>query len=156
MHQISEYIENPNLALMDAFQMESFRNFMEESDIEIMVVDRGDGTQEHVQALSMRSLNQVLRRIFVQCEESGINLKRWICSKDEFDLCAKFELPIGKKMRQLDEFLKSKKTQISLVGLDVVLFIFSAATLGFFLTLVAVLGLLNNYLIELCNCPFTV
>lgn len=156
MHQISEYIENPNLALMDAFQMDSFRKFMEDNDIEIMVIDREDGSQEHIQALSTRSVNQVVRRILASCEESGIELKRWICSKDEFDLCAKFELPIGEKMRQLDEFLKSKKGQISLVGLDVILFISSAAALGFFLTLVAVLGLLNNYFIELCNCPYTV
>ncbi|MDO9554883.1 hypothetical protein, partial [Rhodonellum sp.] len=144
--------ENPNLALIDAFQLESFREFMEESDIELVVVDRGDGTQAHIQALSLRSVNQVLRRIIKRCEESGVDLKKWICDKDEFDLCRKLDLPIGERMRQLDEFFRYKRAQAAIIVVDVLLAILAPPTFGLFLTLLAVLGWLNNYFLELCDC----
>ena len=51
MASIDDYVRNPQQALIDAAADPGLKHFIEPSDLELVTVDLGDGTQAEVQAL---------------------------------------------------------------------------------------------------------
>jgi len=152
MNTINDYAANPNLALIDAVNNPAFKEFIEDTDIEKIPVDRGDGTQMEVQALSGRTVKRVIEKIIKKARESGADMENWICSPDEFNLCGKLKnTPAGQVMRDLNDFLHSKIVEggaatagtLALVGLP---------GLGWFLGIFSALGFINRVFVEFCRC----
>ena len=112
MPSIDDYETDLKHVLIDAAADPFFREFMERDDLEFIAVDRGDGTQEQVQALSRRSVRRVLEKIIKRARQKGVDIKHWICSVTEFDLCGKLKdtLP-GQLMRALHDFLRDKRIE---------------------------------------------
>jgi hypothetical protein len=156
MAQINDYVDNLQRALIDAAGNPTFRRFIEPDDIESVAVDRGDGTQGQEQALAGRSARKVIEKILAQAQAAGVDMKSWICSPNEFNLCAKLKgTSVGNAMRQLDAFLKNKWAQAGAAagGLVAAFGAFaSAAALGSFLAVLAAVGFVNNAFVDLCDC----
>jgi hypothetical protein len=152
MPTITDYALNPQQALIDAAAEPALRRFIDASDLEILTIDLGDGTQAQVQAIARGSVQKVIKRIISEGRQAGIDIKQWICSPDEFNLCSKLDTPTGERMRQLDTFLKNKWAQggINAAGL---ITIFTLQPLGIVLTILSALGFVNNVFVELCDCP---
>ncbi len=151
MPSITDYENNINQALIDAVAEPSIREFMDESDVEIIAIDIGDGMQAQVEALTGDSVRKIIERIIGKSQKAGVDMKNWICSEDEFNLCSKLGTSVGELMRNLDCFLKQKAAQggLILVGLAT---LFGAAAWGVALTIFGALGFVNNHFIELCGC----
>src|SRR5438270_2135220 len=111
MSSIADYQRNPEKVLIDIATNPAFQQFIDPSDLESVVVDLGDGTQAQVQALRQGSVRKVIDRIVTKGRQAGIDIKHWICSPDEFDLCSKLDNPIGELMRELNDFLNHKWVQ---------------------------------------------
>ena len=155
MATISNYENNLQQALIDAATEPSLQQFIEPSDVETMLVDLGDGTQAEVQALSSAAVRKFIERILAKARQAGIDIKSWICSKAEFDLCQKLsETSVGEVMRQLDEFLRNKWAQggIATTGL---ITLFTLPALGAALAIFSAVGFLNNVFIDLCECAIS-
>ena len=152
MTTINDYVTDPNRALIDAATDPMFSQFMEPDDFELISVDRGDGTQIQVQALSRRSIRRVIEKILRQTRDVGVDIKTWICSPDEFNLCSKLKTPLGELMRDLHKFLESKWTQGGLVIVGFITITATPAVSAFFAIFSAV-GFINSAFVELCNCP---
>jgi len=157
MAAIDDYARDIQRALIDAAQDEVFRNFIDPTDLETVVVDLGDGTQMQAQALKRSSVRQVLQRLIAAAMQAGVDLKHWICSPDEFDLCRKLANSFpGAVMRELHDFLRSKWTQATTVSLGAIVAfaqIAAALTVGKFLAILAAIGFVNKEFLELCGCP---
>ena len=152
MASIDDYIRNPLQALIDAAADPGLRQFIEPSDLELVAVDLGDGRQVEVQALSRRAVRRVIERILAKGREAKVDIKAWICSSAEFDLCSKLDMPLGQLMRELNEFLKNKWAQGGLNALGLAALFINPAV-GISLTIFGVLGFVNNVFVELCDCP---
>ncbi|HEY0879850.1 MAG TPA: hypothetical protein VGE10_15485 [Zeimonas sp.] len=157
MAAIDDYARDIQRALIDAAQDEVFRNFIDPTDIETVVVDLGDGTQMQAQALKRSSVREVLRRLIAAAMQAGVDLKQWICSPDEFNLCRKLANSFpGAVMRELHDFLRSRWTQattVALGGLAAFAQIAAVLTAGKFLAILAAIGFVNKEFVELCDCP---
>lgn len=152
MPSIEDYERNLDQVLIDAVSDPVFRSQMEHGDIELIVVDRGDGTLAQVEALSRGSVGRVLERLMQRCKNKGADLKSWICSKDKFDLCAKLDWPPGKLMRALHAFTSNKWVEDGLVLVDVFT-LPTAPPVGIFFTIFGGLCLVNRRIVVLCGCP---
>ena len=152
MASIDDYARDSQKALIDVAAEPSLRRFIDASDLEWVTVDQGDGTQAQVQALARGAIRKVVNRIVAEGRKAGVDIKSWICSRDEFDLCSKLETPVGDRMRQLDAFLKSKWTQGGLAATGLIT-LFTLPALGVALTIFSALGFVNNVFVELCECP---
>jgi hypothetical protein len=152
MPTIDDYVNNPELALIDAVRDPGIRAFVTPEDVETVTVTQADGTQVQVQALSRKGAKAVVQRIVAKAQAAGIDLQDWICSPTEFNLCAKLNTPLGERMRQLDSFLKNKWTQGGLTAVGLVT-LFTLPAVGTALTLFGTLGFVNNIFVELCECP---
>jgi hypothetical protein len=152
MPSIEDYERNLDQVLIDAASDPVFRSQMEPADIELIVVDRGDGTLAQVQALSRRSVHRVLERLMQRCKNKGADLKGWVCSKDKFDLCSKLDWPPGKLMRALHAFTSKEWVEGGFVLVDV--FTLPAAPpVGAFFTIFGGLCFVNGRIVVLCGCP---
>lgn len=151
MPSIDDYARDPQKALIDAAAEPSLRRFIDPSDLELVTVDRGDGTQAQVQALARGAVRKVVDRIIAEGRKAGIDMKSWICSRDEFDLCSKLNTPVGDRMRKLDAFLKSKWTQGGIAAASLIT-LFTLPAVGAALTIFGALGFVNNVFVELCEC----
>lgn len=125
---------------------------MEPADLELITVDLRDGTQAQVQALARPAIGKVIKRIIAKGQKAGVDIKKWICSPDDFDLCSKLNTPPGELMRELDAFLNNKAAQGGAVVLGLVA-IFVNPVLGASLAIFSALGFVNNVFVELCDCP---
>jgi hypothetical protein len=157
MALIDDYARDPQRALIDIVQDPVFRNFIDPSEIELVAVDLGDGTQTQAQALKRSAVSQVLRRLFDTAKQAQVDLRQWICSPDEFNFCGKLNnsLP-GVMMKELNDFLRNRWTQATTVSLGAFAAfsqLVAAVTLGKFLAVLAAVGFVNNAFVELCNCP---
>ncbi|SFZ79054.1 hypothetical protein [Chitinimonas taiwanensis] len=152
MPSIADYIQEPQKALIDAATEPSLRRFIDSSDLELVTITLGDGTQAQVQALAHGSVRRVVERIISEGRRAGVNIQEWICSPSEFNLCTKLNTPVGQRMRELDAFLNNKWTQgaINAAGL---ITLFTLPAVGVCLTLLSAIGFVNNVFIELCECP---
>lgn len=152
MPSIEEYAADLNRALVDAADDPIFKQFMEPGDLELITVtlDNGHGmqVQTQAQALSRGSIRRVLERILTGARNAGADMKDWICSPSEFNLCAKLDTPLGKLMRQLHDFLDSKWTE----GGEIIADIFASALVGHFLLVFTAVGFINGAFVELCDC----
>ena len=152
MHSLDYYTEHPDQVLIDAAADPVFRSVMDPTDVQLVTLDRGDGTQVQVEALSRGSIRKVFERVLRRCREKGVELKRWICSSEDFNLCAKLNTPVGALMRQLHEFLERKWAERG-VALAHIFTIGAALPVEAFLGIVTALFLVNKELVELCDCP---
>ena len=152
MPPIEDYASNPQRVLIDAAADPSFKPYIEPGDLESITVDTGDGRQAQVQALRRGSVRRVIERILAKGRETGTDIKKWICSPEEFDLCSKLDTPVGELLREVDAFLKNKAAQGGTVVLGLVA-IFTNPALGAALSIFAALGFVNNVFVELCECP---
>ena len=147
-----DYAADMNRALVDAADDSIFKQFMEPDDFESIVVtlDSGHGVQmqAQAQALARGSVRRVLERILAQARSAGADMKDWICSPSEFNLCAKLDTPLGKLMRQLHDFLENKWAE----GGNIIADIFASALLGHFLLVFSAVGFVNKVFVELCDC----
>ena len=150
--RIDDYAQNPQQALIDAAAEPALRRFIDDSDLEWVTVDRGDGTQAQVQALARGSVRKVIERIVAEGRAVQANIKDWICSPNEFNLCAKLDTPPGKLMRLLNDFLNTKYMEggIEVAGLAA---LFTAPAVGIALQIFSALGFINRVFVELCDCP---
>lgn len=157
MAVIDDYARDIQRVLIDAAQDEVFRNFIEATDLEPVVIDLGDGTQAQAQALKRSSVREVLQRLMAAAMQAGVDLKQWICSADEFDLCRKLANSFpGAVMRELHDFLRRRWTQATTVALGAIAAfaqIAAVLTAGKFLAILAAIGFVNREFLELCNCP---
>ncbi len=156
MAVIDDYARDIQSVLIDAAQDAVFRKFIGPTDLETVVVDLGDGTQTQAQALKRSSAREVLRRLIAAAMQAGVDLKQWICSPDEFDLCRKLAHSFpGAVMRELHDFLRRRWTQATTVALGAVAAfaqIAAVLTAGKFLAILAAIGFVNKEFLELCNC----
>lgn len=151
MPSIADYAADPNRALIDAAADPVFKQFMEPDDFETVSVDRGDGVQAQVQALSKKSIRRVLDRIIQRARQKGVDIKEWICSPTEFDLCGRLKkTKPGQVMRALHGFLKRKDVEGGF-ALAAILAI-PAPAFGAFLAIFCGVGFVNKALVELCDC----
>jgi hypothetical protein len=152
MASFDDYIKNPEQALIDAATDPGLRQFIEPSDLGFVTVQLGDGTQAQVQALSRKAIRRVVERIIARGHELKVNIKTWICSPEEFDLCSKLDMPIGQLMRMLNEFMKNKfvKGGVHAAALGA-LFMNPAVTAS--LEIFNAIGFINDAFVELCDCP---
>jgi hypothetical protein len=153
MAKIDDYANDLNKALIDAANDPIFQSVMQQSDYSLINVTLSNGAQGQVRALKKSSVKDVLKRVFVKVKSAGDDLKNWICSPDEFDLCNKLDAGVtGVLMRDLDNFLKNKKVK---AGMQIAKI--ATLPLGFsyagFLTIVSAVGFVNNAILELCDCP---
>ena len=156
MPTIDDYANNLELALVDAVTDPVFKAFIEPSDLQAVLVDRGDGTQAQVQALSKRSVRRAIEKIVMRAQTAGLDMKAWICSPDEFDLCSKLNTPVGELMRKLNAFLKGKFAEGGAVTAACVVAFTAppvAAMFTQFLAVFAAVGFVNKAFVELCDCP---
>jgi hypothetical protein len=156
MASFDDYIKNPEQALIDAATDPGLSQFIEPSDLGSVTVQRDDGTQVQVQALSRKSIRRVVERIIARGRELKINIKDWICSPEEFDLCSKLDMPIGQLMRLLNESMKNKLAQGGLHAVALgALFMNPAvgAPVAASLEIFNFIGFINDVFVELCNCP---
>jgi hypothetical protein len=159
MALIDDYANDLQRALIDAVQEPVFRQFIDQTDIEVVTVDKGDGTQAQAQALRRSSVKEVLKRVLDAAKAKGVNIKELICSKDGFDLCGKLA-KMGKlapevMMKDLYRFLTNKWTRRADFAAQFITafpHLALAAALGKFLFILAALGFVNREFIELCNC----
>jgi hypothetical protein len=91
MPSLADYESDLNRALIDAAANPVFTQFMQPDDFELIAVDIGGGIQAQAQALSIPSIRRVLDRMMQQARQKGVDIKEWICSPIEFDLCAKLK-----------------------------------------------------------------
>lgn len=154
MTTIHEYINNEQKTLIDAAADPVIRRFIDESDLETLTIDLGDGTQSQVEALSIGSIKEIIRKIMDEATNSGVELKYYICSDLEFNLCAKLDLPVGELMVNLDAFLRSKKVEGGLILAGLILLCMEPTAVAPMLTILSSLGFVNNAFIELCECNF--
>lgn len=156
MAVIDDYARDIQRVLIDAAQDEVFRNFIDATDLESVVIDLGDGTQAQAQALKRSSVREVLQRLMAAAARAGVDLKHWICSADEFDLCRKLANSFpGAVMRELHDFLRRRWTPATTVALGAVAAfaqIAAVLTAGKFLAILAAIGFVNKEFLELCNC----
>jgi hypothetical protein len=152
MSSIEDYERNLDQVLIDAASDPVFRSQMEPGDIELILVDRGDGTQAQVEALSRGSVQRVLDRLMRRCKDKGADLKGWVCSKDKFDLCSKLDWPLGKLMRALHAFTSNVWVEGGFVVADV-FSLPAAPPVGVFLTIFGGLCFVNGRIVVLCGCP---
>jgi hypothetical protein len=150
-HSIDDYARDPQLAMIDAAADPWFRQFIEPTDIELVPVNLGGGVQAQAQALARGAVRRVIDRILAKLLAAGIDLKNWICSRDEFDLCSKLNTPIGDLMRQLHDSLRNRFVEcgqlvLGVVGLKIPI-------LGTFLLIFSGVAFINNAILELCDCP---
>jgi hypothetical protein len=93
MPSIDDYAADLNLALVDAAADPIFKQFMEPDDVEVTTItlDNGHGirVQAQAQALARGSIRRVLERILEGARNAGADMRQWICSRSEFNLCAK-------------------------------------------------------------------
>lgn len=156
MAAIDNYAQDPQRALIDAASNPVFKAVLDAEDYEVVPVDQGDGTQGQAQAVKATSVKKAVRRIIAAAREVGVDVRHWICSKDEFNLCSKLNTPIGDLMRQLNAFLKSVFTEavLHLLGLVATFVtIAGAAAAGTFLGIFSAVGFINKVFVELCACP---
>jgi hypothetical protein len=153
MPSVADYEKNLQQVLIDAAAEPSISQFIDPNDLELITVDNADGSQSQVQALSRGAVRRVVERILAQGRQVDIDIKHWICSPDEFNLCAKLDTPVGKLMRDLDSFLKSKLTQGGLHATGLVMLFSPFPAVGVALTIFGALGFVNNVFVELCDCP---
>ena len=113
----------------------SILQFIDTSEIELVIVDLGGGVQGQAQALKKSAVKDVVERIIQKAKVSGADLNHWICSKSEFDLCAKLNTPPGDLMRQLHRFLNNKIVQAGVVISSVVL-LFGTPAIGAAITII--------------------
>lgn len=151
MHSIQEYVEDINLALYDAANDPVFMAFMEPTDFETVAIAVGS-VQEQVRALSRQSTQKVINKIIARAKAGGSDIRKWICSPDEFDLCSKLHtLLMARLMVELHRFLEEHipKNAESLAE------VFTIAVPGLepFLRVFAAVGLASSALVWLCNCP---
>ena len=149
---IEDYQRNPERVLIDIATDPVFKQFIDSSDLELVAVDLGDGTQKQTQALKQGSVRQVIDRIVTRGLRVGVDIKDLICSPIEFDLCSKLDSPVGEQMRFLNDFFNDKWAQggVHAAGL---IALFTAPYLGTALTILSVLGWVNGVFVELCDCP---
>lgn len=152
MATLLDYQNNPNRVLIDAVADPSIRKFIDASEIELVSIDLGGGLQGQAQALKKGSVRDVIERIVKKAKASGADLKYWICSKSEFNLCNKLNTPVGELMRQLHAFLDKKIVQGG-IAISGVASLFGTPAIGAALTIFAALGFINSVFIEMCNCP---
>lgn len=155
MTSITDYVKDPQKALIDAAADPSLRQYMEPSDIESVFIDYGDGLRAEAEALAGRSVRKFIDRITDKAAQAGVNLMEWICSSEEFNLCSKLDTAVGELMCQLDDFLKNKIAQGGIAAAGLIT-LFTAPALGAALTIFGALGFVNNAFVELCNCPVRV
>lgn len=154
MASIDVYAKDPLQALIDAAAEPALRKFIEPSDLELVTVNLEDGTQAQVQALARGSVPKVVHRLLVEARRVGIDIKDWICSPSEFNLCSKLNTPVGERMRQLNEFLKRKWTQGGVAAAGLVA-LFTTPAVGAAIAIFSALGFVNNVFVELCECPIS-
>jgi hypothetical protein len=152
MPSIEFYARNPDRALIDAAADRSLMQFILPTELELITVDIGDGRQAQVQALSRKAVRAVIERIVARGREVGVDLKHWICARDEFNLCAKLNTPVGQLMQELDEFLNKKSTQGGAIALSLAA-LFMNPVVGGVLTIFTALGFINHVFVDLCDCP---
>src|ERR1700687_261523 len=112
MPSLDDYEGDLDRALIDAAANPAFKAFMKPDDFELTAVARGDGTQAQVQAPSKKSIRQVLERMIQRAHQKGVDLKDWICSPTEFDLCGRLKkTKPGQVMHALHDFLRNKKVE---------------------------------------------
>ena len=97
----------------------------------------------------------MIDRIIAQGRQAGIDIKAWICSPTEFDLCSKLNTPVGELMRKLDAFLKRKWTQGGMNAAGLVT-LFTALAVGIALTIFGAIGFANHVFVDLCQCSIPV
>mgnify|MGYP006191158031 CR=1 FL=1 len=159
MPTIDEYERNLNQVLVDAANDPSLQRFFERGDIEIRLVDQGDGTQAQVKALSSGAVRHVIDRILEEARREGSEIQNWICSKEEeggFDLCKKLNDSglTAKLMRYLYKFLADKWSTGGQAVANGLIVVFGggpqgAAALAIFTALLFV----NRAIFHLCKCP---
>lgn len=155
MASIADYEKDVQRALIDAASEPSLRRFIDPGDLEVVTVDLGDGTQVQAQAVARGAVRRVIDRIIAQGRQAGIDIKDWICSPTEFDLCSKLNTPVGELMRKLDAFLKNKWTQGGMNAAGLVT-LFTAPTVGIALTIFGAIGFANHVFVDLCQCSIPV
>lgn len=152
MATLLDYQNNPRRVLIDAVADPSIRQFIDASEIELVSIDLGGGLQGQAQALKKGSVRDVIERIIKKAKASGADLKYWICSRSEFNLCAKLNTPVGELMHQLHVFLDNKVVQGG-IAISGVVSLFGTPAIGAALTIFTALGFFNSVFIKLCNCP---
>lgn len=157
MALIDDYARDPEQVLIDIVLDPVFRNFIDPSEIELVAVDLGDGTQTQAQALKRSAVTQVLQRMLAAAKQAQVDVRHWICSPDEFNFCRKLDTTLpGVMMRELHAFLRSRWTQATttaLGGFAAFSQLVTAVALGKFLAILAAVGFVNDAFVELCDCP---
>jgi hypothetical protein len=149
MPSLADYESDLNRALIDAAANPVFTQFMQPDDFELIAVDIGGGIQAQAQALSIQSIRRVLDRMMQQARQKGVDIKEWICSPIEFDLCAKLKnTKPGQVIRALHDFLRNKKIE----GTFAIIVFIPAPSLHPFLEIFCAVGFINNAFVELCDC----
>jgi hypothetical protein len=157
MALIDDYIADPQRALIDAAADPVFQHFITPEDLTPVVVDLGGGLQGQVMTVKAEAVGRVLRRLLEAAQQAGIDLKDWICSPREFNLCYQLKnaLP-GVAMTALSDLLVSRIGRLGVTALGAYTAFSSlavAAVLGKFAAVLAVLGWTYHELERLCNCP---
>jgi len=155
MSYLDPYIANIDQATIDVLEHPVFSSFIEESEVVVVTYDSGDGTQYQARALSKDAVGDVLSRLIEAARNAGVDLKDWICSPKNFDLCGKLDSTPGQLMRQLNDFLNNNWTQATTNTLGVIAAfsqLVNAVVLGKFLAILAALSFIGNEIINLCNC----
>jgi hypothetical protein len=151
MTQTDRYVDRPQQALIDAAADPVFKDVMDDGDLETLTINVA-GTQMAVLALKRDAVRKVVDRIVARCQKSGADIKHWICSPDEFDLCKRLKTTApGKLMIDLHDFLEKRWTHTGIV-LAHVFVIPAAHVVGAFLAILAGLLVANKELVDLCNC----
>jgi hypothetical protein len=151
MPGIDDYEMDLQRALIDAAAEPALRPYIDAADLETRTIDLGDGSQAQVQAIAADAVKRVIERLVTQARKAGADLKTWICSPDEFNLCARLGGRTGDVMRQLHAFLNRKWAQGGLNAAALAA-LFTLPGIGAALTIFSALGFINNVFVELCDC----
>ena len=154
MPSIDDYEMDLQRVLIEAAAEPALRPFIDAADLETRTIDLGDGSQAQVQAIAAGAVKRVIERIVTEARKAGADLKAWICSPDEFNLCARLSGKAGDVMRQLHAFLNKKWTQGGLNAAALAA-LFTAPGIGAALTIFSALGFVNAVFVDLCECPLT-
>lgn len=151
MHSIQDYAEDIDLALYDAANDPVFTALMDPTDFETIAIADGN-VQEKVTALSRQSAQKVINKIILRAKAGGHDIRDWICSRKEFDLCSKLDnWTMTRLMVELHQFLEEYIPKEAEQFAEV--FTIAVPALDSFLRIFAAVGLASSAFVSLCNCP---
>jgi len=152
---ISDYVRNPDLALVDAISDPGLKSFIAQTDLQVIAVDFGGGVQAQFQALSRGAIEKVLSQYMAKLKQAGADLQSWICHPSEFNLCDKLRNPVSTVTQELEKFLNKRwiKAGIDIVHLSALITgLVSIHVVAASIAIVCVLGNMDGFFRDLCNC----